>query len=557
MLYYLFYMKKIITVFRAPEFYIFLVATFFIFCRISFVDMVGDDAVYSLRSVGYLDFMFADTQTTSLDWFKVFPAWANLSFHDHPPLLFVIQHIFLLLKENIFFAKLPYALFGLGSIAVLYVWTKAVYGRQVALLSCALLSVNAFFIYSTRVTYLEGGVVFFCLLTLYCFYLFLQDTKKWWAFGLTLGLCLLTKYTALFMLPTIAVYILWKKRELVKQSKLYYAFFLTLIIISPVIIYNVMMFKTVGHFDLQFSRLFGGESAWGHDGAKAGFRNPIGILKALAYSLSFPYLFLSLLSLCVAFFYHKRMHIYVLGILFLTVMFSFIGSANRFLVLYNIFLATPLAYVIVTHYLQISRKNIRHMVKGCIVIFISFLFLFSYNSHIATKPFLEKHTGWSISASQSKNYGLFQLETYLETLFAKKEPTHYDGYTDMKKKKASLKKYVGPTTIPSDGFSYIIVYDQNISWFSEMWLFKRQRFYHNMPIFSTKEFKEMAESVDPIAIKELYFIKATEFTKQTSSKLFSDYPNLLEKKLQENTLEPLHINRIDGNPAFVVYHLVF
>ena len=96
MLYYLFYMKKIITVFRAPEFYIFLVATFFIFCRISFVDMVGDDAVYSLRSVGYLDFMFADTQTTSLDWFKVFPAWANLSFHDHPPLLFVIQHIFLL-----------------------------------------------------------------------------------------------------------------------------------------------------------------------------------------------------------------------------------------------------------------------------------------------------------------------------------------------------------------------------------------------------------------------------------------------------------------------------
>jgi len=197
------------------------------------------------------------------------------------------------------------------------------------------------------------------------------------------------------------------------------------------------------------------------------------------------------------------------------------------------------------------------MVKGCIVIFISFLFLFSYNSHIATKPFLEKHTGWSISASQSKNYGLFQLETYLETLFTKKEPTHYDGYTDMKKKKASLKKYVGPTAIPSDGFSYIIVYDQNISWFSEMWLFKRQRFYHNMPIFSTKEFKKMAESVDPIAIKELYFIKATEFTKQTSSKLFSDYPNLFEKKLQENALEPLYINRIDGNPAFAIYHLVF
>ena len=74
-------------------------------------DVITDEALIAFRSLGYVDFFASPDQTTPWEWFSDVPAWARLSFHDHPPLVFLVQHgSFLLFGENELGLRLPFAL---------------------------------------------------------------------------------------------------------------------------------------------------------------------------------------------------------------------------------------------------------------------------------------------------------------------------------------------------------------------------------------------------------------------------------------------------------------
>jgi len=128
-----------------PLLYILIITAFLMLVRISQVDFTGDNSHYAVRSLGYVDTMFSDQQTTPLNWFEHFPWWANLSFHDHPALLFFVQHIFLSIHESIFFAKLPYVLFSLGTLILVYQGAKENYGEDIAFWSTLFLAFNSLF----------------------------------------------------------------------------------------------------------------------------------------------------------------------------------------------------------------------------------------------------------------------------------------------------------------------------------------------------------------------------------------------------------------------------
>src|SRR3989338_1638415 len=166
------------------------VAAFFIFFKISHADMLGDDAHYSVRAIGLVDFMFGDSQfqSTPLQWFTVLPWWTSLSFPDHPLVLFYIQHLFLRISTSIFFAKLPYALMTLGTIGLTYAWCKKVFNREVGLLAALLLTLNAHFIWFGRSAFMESGVLFMITLAWYYFVRFLENDKYFWQWGILLGL---------------------------------------------------------------------------------------------------------------------------------------------------------------------------------------------------------------------------------------------------------------------------------------------------------------------------------------------------------------------------------
>ena len=184
---------------------IIILASFLIFFQLNRADIQHDDATYALRSIGYFDYMDStNTQTTPIVWFEEIPNWSKLSFHDHPPLVFLIQNLFFkLFSVSSFTARLPFALAGIGCVLLLYFIGKRLYNEKIGLLASFILAISSYHNWASKIGYLEGIALFFILLTLLMLLKGIEEPKKFIYFGIALGLTLLTKYTVLFILPVI------------------------------------------------------------------------------------------------------------------------------------------------------------------------------------------------------------------------------------------------------------------------------------------------------------------------------------------------------------------
>lgn len=529
-------------------YYILLLATVLMLIRISQVDFLGDNAHYTIRSLGYVDHMFSDQQTTPLNWFEHFPWWANLSFHDQPPLLFLVQHIFLTMRESIFFAKLPYVLFSLGTIFLLYIMLRKPYGEKMALWSALFLSINSVFLYTVRAGFMEAGVIFFVALSIYSFFKFLENKKYWWLFGASLGLCFLAKYSTFFLVPSFITYILITNRKLFQNKKLYFALGLSILMASPVIIYNLMMFQTTGHFDYQFARLFHQTRPWVASDVN-GIENPIALFKNYANAVSYVYLFFAFGGIIYGL-TQKKLKFISISLFFLIVFFLITGSGTNHQNLLNLFLAPALGFLAV----EVSEKI--KFTKFLVWIFMIYLFIFAVNSHILIKPFGQKYKGLLISSAPSVNLGMYQLDKYLNDLIKKENiKSVRDGYVELKSKNSRLKKEYGtkPEALLTKAGTYphMIVFDDNLDWFAELWPYKRRRFFYNMPILSTEELQKFGPD---ITIGTTYFIKATENTALEGAIGWREFPEEFEQALLEQGFEPEdRIYRTDGKEVFKVY----
>src|SRR3989344_2226941 len=111
-------------------------------------EIFHDEGLYAFRSIGYFDYIQNDTQTTPVQWLAVrtsaelsrtpspngsLPFWTSLSFHDHPPLFFLVQNIFFrIFGDSLFAARLPSVLAGLGSIYLVYLIGKKLSKNELA-----------------------------------------------------------------------------------------------------------------------------------------------------------------------------------------------------------------------------------------------------------------------------------------------------------------------------------------------------------------------------------------------------------------------------------------
>lgn len=533
---------------------ILLLAVILIFPFLSRVDITGDGAVYSTRAIGRLDFMFANQQPTPLQWFPQMPGWAHLSYHDMPPLVLLIQHFFLRIDESIFFAKLPFALMGLGTIIFTYLWVKRLYGERLALLTTFFLAVNASFVWLTRFPRLEMGVIFFCSASLYFLALFLENKKYWPAFGASLGLLLLTKYTAIFFIPAVIIYLAIQKRELFRARELYFVGGTAFLFLMIPIIYNLMMYRATGHFDLQISRLLGQDSPWHLSGATGSFfANLANIFFFIGRSASFPYLGLFLGGVIWSFFRAKKYILPLLCLLFLTLEYAYSGADGHFLTVYALF--TALFMAIFLEECRSSLPRFDQWGKFALGALGLYLIFFAVETHSLARPGVGR-VGWGHGLmSSAVSYGMYELDVYLDKLVVEnKIDNRVDFYRDLKNKDTRLAKYLLPPTVrPS--LATVIVYDQNIDWFSRVWLFERRRLYHNLPIISAVEFAGLPEAIKG-EIKDSYFIRATEFANLDSAEFRNELFLQFEKYFQEKNIHPDLLKRRDGEVAYRVYHSV-
>src|SRR3989344_2373617 len=229
---------------------------------ISSHDIYGDGAINTFRALGWFDWLGFSGQSTPFEWFGYIPVWAKLSFHDAPPASFFIQHLFFsVLGDHIYSARLPFVLAGIVSIIIVYCFLKKLEGQRVALLAVTFYSVVSYSVWSGHSMYIEAILELFIIASILFggLYLFKEQKLKYlYLWSVFTALALMTKYTALFLLPPIAIYLFIFKSQIAAQWKhLLFSTLIFLAILSPVIIYNFNVYQSRGHFDAALSSVLG------------------------------------------------------------------------------------------------------------------------------------------------------------------------------------------------------------------------------------------------------------------------------------------------------------
>lgn len=525
---------------------IIVVASFFRLWGLGSAEIFHDEGAYAFRAIGYLDFLANENQTTPVQWFREgsLPGWTKLSMHDHPPFYFWTVRIFAgIFGDKLWALRLPSALAGILTVILVYKLLTYLFKNEYAgLFGAGLLAVNHMHIWLSRSILMESLLLFFIFSAIYAFVLFLENNKNWLWLGLTMGLVALTKYTGVFLVPAFAIYALIFRRDIFKSYHLYAAAGLTLLIFSPVLFYNLAMYKAVGHFDLQLSFLLGQEvPEWQASFGK--IQNPffeVGQTMVDMYSILFLVLSLAGLIYSVLRFGADSSAWYLLFVfmaVFITLILAAVGSAQRFVALY---LVSFVPLVVVFTWFIIRKFKTEWWLPAAFAIFFIYEIAFSVSGIFLTFP----------------DFGALKLDKYLDaelgvlaSRFPPESPNQHLNNV--------IRKYLSRLS-PSDKAT-IIIYDENISLAERLWLFQRRTFYHGITAMSTRLFNGFIQSrgIESLSGYNIYFARATGNTALNPYFSTSDAADFERFLVESLGLMPAKLISGHNNlPMFMVYKFV-
>ncbi len=527
-------------------------------------ELFHDEGFYAFRSIGNLDYIQNDDQTTPVQWFEnsALPWWTDLSFHDHPKFYFLISNLFFrLFGDSLFVARLSSALFGILSIWLIYLAVGKILRHSLslskgdalkesdveffALASAAVLAVNHIHIWVSRSALMESMQVAAILLNICLFFVFLENRNKWLWFGLSLGACFLVKYTSAFLLPVYFIYLLIFNRDILKKWHFYASLLIALLLFTPVLIYNIYLYSAVGHFDLQLAFLF--RQATPEWRASIGkIQDPFsdfGLNMTLMYSI--PFLLLSFFGSVISFsgFSSDRNRqpssfiFFGISVIVLIAMFSFVGSAYRFLTLLSPFLVV--LCILALSGIKDLLKN-RKFFSFLFLIFILYEIYFAIDGVFLTFP----------------DFGVVKLDQYLEREFSGKRSPAPPQSSNPHLEKIILSNLV---KWPVSDAPFMMVYDENMGLSSRLWVFTRRIYYHGISAVTTGQFRSLLQSKGPDQLSgyTIYFIKASPYTSLNGQLSIEDAAMFENFLISQFNLRPDKIiYGYDDLPMFFVYKIV-
>jgi len=165
------------------------------------------------------------------------------SYFDHPPMIaWVINAGQFLLGKNELGVRFGGLLLTLLSTWFLSLLGRFWFGRRAGLWAALLFQlVPLYFVYGVLITP-DVPLIFFWLLTLYLVSLAVREAQKWawYLAGAALGLCLLSKYTAMFLVPSTLLLLILDRRYrpwLIRKEP-YLALLIAALFFTPVILWN-------------------------------------------------------------------------------------------------------------------------------------------------------------------------------------------------------------------------------------------------------------------------------------------------------------------------------
>ncbi len=546
---------------------------FLLFWRLGRPDVLGDDAAYAIRSVNLVDYMFSDRQTTPLQWFNPFPSWAYSSFHDAPPVYFLTQHLFFkLFGVSTLVSRLPSALAGVLISCLTYAIIRLKLGSREALIGLGSLLALTPFMWLQRICYSESLMMLFVVASVYFFLKAEKNTRYYLLWGGAVGLAICTKYTAFFLFPAYLTYLLVINRQAFRKLYLWLGGMISLVIFSPVIFYNIMMFKTRGHFDVQFAALF----KQPHDdwvGLSTAVNPDLGqsmlaIVQTLGDLVSWPLLCLwvVLIGICFYSFLQRKQRPFNLLLLLLTLFWFIIlvfTKPHVWFVATGYFIFPLMLASAVNFFRHLKNRFLTILVTSVVVLILGYSFIFSFNTNQAIKPMGQPRLTYS--QFRIKSVGYNQLEKFIVERIKGKQPLYILGSDDEEKfdQQYFNKKIFNMNRTPSADSIFsrdVFIYDENINWFAEIWYFKRLFFYQRFSVFSTRELASLRdnrpESFATLVsnAENIYYFQPTDNTAMEESKYQQPLDAGIETKLTSGQL----MNEIigpEGQVYFKIYRL--
>ncbi|MGD0649989.1 MAG: glycosyltransferase family 39 protein [Verrucomicrobiia bacterium] len=182
-----------------------------------------------------------------------------LSYYDHPPMVaWVIALGTALLGDTELGVRLGTIILSLGSCWLIFLTGRIWFGRQAALWAAFLFAILPIFVGTGTLAFPDGPLIFFWLLTLYLVSKAIhargvaprpfaganagrtRRTLYWLLAGLAFGLALLSKYTAVMLGPSLALFLLFSREHRVwlRRAQPWIALIIALLVFAPVIIWN-------------------------------------------------------------------------------------------------------------------------------------------------------------------------------------------------------------------------------------------------------------------------------------------------------------------------------
>lgn len=547
--------------------------------NLSVGDITGNDEVlYAFRAVGMLDYDNAPFQTTPLEWQDPdIKWWTKLSFHDHPPLVFLIQNWSMkIFGETVFGFRLPSAIFGILSVYLVYLLGRKLFSEKTGLMASLLTAVTVNHVYVSRIGIQESYVIFFLLLTSYLFLkaLELEDKYLLWT-GVSLGFALLTKYTTFVLVPIFLTYLLILRTSqdlrIINKKRFWLGALLTLLIFSPVIIYNIQLYRAVGHFDFQISYILGQDpEVW----QKAPGKEQIGtfadrirnFLPNLFKSNS--WLFTSIFILMIVksvylFFkdrklFRKKLFLDI-TLAWLVILLLFIGPTFRFLTMLTPFLALKIAFFANLGISKIlSRVIVLRITTVLAAIFIAFEIFYSANSQVLPYPAGPKFWAWSKVRYENYPWGYNELDNFLAKELKNKMPllaftTRYQFLERIKEEALEKAKRENKQPYPA-----LIIYDSNIQSAAQLWSLDRLQIYHGWPILQTEDYQKILKEngddfFEKAGIKVNYFIRPTNALPLKSADKLTIAGTKFEQQLLKQGVAPISLYNRKNEEVFRIY----
>ncbi len=549
---------------------ILVVAAFLRLYNLGSGDPVNDEVFSAFRGLGMMDFDEAEHQTTPLEWYDSHDPvsgrwWMNLSFHDHPPLVFLTDHVFLkMFGEHNFAFRLPSALLGIASIYLLYVIGYTLFAAPVGLLAAALMAVTLNHVYISRVGLQESYVIFFLLLTSYFFLRGLKDRRAFiWA-GIAFGLGLLAKYTVAVIAPILLTYALLFRRDVFRSKLFWLGGLLALVIFSPVTLYNIGLYQATGHFDFQIAFMVGQHpDVWqlepGKDIGTIGDRIANFVPRLIATN---SWLFLALFGAAVVAFFAKATLSYsnvlknnritasewflAIAIFWTALLILKIGPSYRFLTMLTPWMAVAVAVFACGIY---ERARVKGWGTVAIAVFgLVFLFetVYAVNNELADYPVGSTPLFASKVRYENYNWGYNELGDYFANEFAGKAPAIT---FDVRYKFLEALRDAALAKANADGamlYPAFVVTEGNFDNGAKLWTLDRWNIYHAWPIISGDTYRQYlndqgADYFARVGFKNYYLIMPT------NSVLPADLRPLT------GNAEVVNIKNKRGDVAFKVY----